>query len=83
MSDTDRWPELRARLTAAEERRDYECCALLAIEASDMVAVVVDDDNIGAAIAASQTWVAQAQVYATLSLTRQMELRAEREEFSR
>lgn len=63
--------ETRDQLTAAEERRDYERCALLSLELSDKI----QDVDMTHAIAISQTWVSQAQVYATLSLTRQLQLR--------
>jgi hypothetical protein len=61
--NADEWQELRRRLDDAEKRRDYESCALLSLALSDE-AESVD---------ISHVWVAQAQVYATLSITRQMQ----------
>lgn len=62
MNDT--WFAARDRLTDAEKRRDYERCALISLEMSDMAE----------GIEVAQAWVTQAQVYATLSLTRQLQL---------
>lgn len=67
MINPEKWQSLKDRLADAEKRRDYEHCAMLALALSDECE----------SIEAAQAWVTQGQVYATLSVTRQMQLRAE------
>lgn len=65
MDYTEKWELVRARLTEAERRRNYELCALLSLELAEPIDEV------------TPAWLGRAQVYATLSVLRQLQLQSE------